>query len=184
MCIASTCVAFLFAAPVSALAQTSQPMSYSNARSLPATNPLAVIWRSEIQSQNAFVRADKDLQKTLAANENAALSIISKEFPLDGETLIVSIASTRSCEGAANNFASNIEPEICEVKIARLKNGKLINVQKATGCYIDHSDSDLPAQNRDDDTFVAFDRERGVLQLQTRVGGKMLPACQRSITLK
>lgn len=176
-------VSALLVCPLPAIAQTGQQMTYADARSLtPADAPLGEIWRDAIARQNTYVR--ETLKQSLAANQSAMLDIISTTFPFHQETLVVTIASTRSCEAGANNAASGIEPSVCEVRIARLKDGKVASIQKGSGCYIDHHDPDLPARNRNDGTFVSFDPQTRGVRLETIVGGRVVAHCDRTIVVK
>ncbi len=183
MCSAGASLAALCVAPVPALAENGQQMNYADARSLtPADALVGLIWSDAIASQNAFVR--ETLKQPLAANQNAMLDIISKDFPFHQEALVVTIASTRSCEAGANNAASEIEPSVCELRIARIKDGKIMSIQKGSGCYIDHHDPDLPAKNRNDNTLVSFDPETRIVRLETIVAGHVVAHCNRTIAVK
>lgn len=177
-------VSALLVCPLPAIAQAGQQMIYADARSLtPADAAVGQIWRDAIARQNEYVR--ETLKQPLAANQNAMLDIISTTFPFHQQTLVVTIASTRSCEAGANNAVSGIEPSVCEVRIARLKeDGKVASIQKGSGCYIDHHDPDLPAKNRNDGTFVSFDPQTRVVRLETIVGGRVVAHCDRTIVVK
>jgi hypothetical protein len=168
---------------VPSLAADWNSLSYVNAKALPKTDPLSEIWADKISA--AALYAKENFKQSLPTpDRNAPLDIIAFKFDAGDKSYIASIASTRGCDSGANNFGSDIEREICTLRVARIRAGKIVNVTEATACYVDQRESDIPVQNRSDSTSILVDSATHTLRLRTSVGGKFVPECSVSIPLQ
>lgn len=139
------------------------------------TDPLqALVWPDVIREQNAYVAT---VLKRSLSGRNALLTALAATFPDDDRTLIVSVALSRQCDSGANDKGAGVEASTCPVRIATLRDGRLVALRTVSGCYADHADPDLPAAHRGDGTDVRFDRSARTIALRTRVGGEAVPAC-------
>ncbi len=104
----------------------------------------------------------------------------------DGErTIIVSVALSRQCEAGANSKGAEIEASACPVRIATLRDGKLLSLKTVVGCYADHSDPDLPARNRTDGTFTRFEPVAGHNRASApSSAAKTVPACRHAYPVR
>ncbi len=173
-------------APGWAMAQAAgpawQPMSFHDFQVPSATDPLQIlIWPDVIREANAYVTTE--LKRSLDG-KNARVTALSSSYKDGSHTIIVSIALSRQCDSGANDKGAEIEPSTCPVRVAVLDGGKLLSIKTATGCYADHADPDLPAKNRADDTFTRFDPASGTVALRTVVGGKTVPSCTFTVSIK
>ena len=159
-----------------------QPMSFHDLQVPAATDPLqALIWPDVIRDANAYVMTE--LKRSLDG-KNARVTALSSSYNDGSRTIIVSIALSRQCDSGANDKGAEIEPSTCPVRVAVLDGSKLLSIKTATGCYADHADPDLPAKNRADDTFTRFDPASGTVALRTIVGGKTVPRCTYTVSIK
>ncbi|MCY1380135.1 hypothetical protein D9M69_679250 [compost metagenome] len=94
--------------------------------------------------------------------------------------MIISTALVRGCDSGANSSGAEIEPSVCPLRIVVMKDGKVVSSRTESGCYIDHADKDLPEKNRADSSYTQFDPKAGTIAFRTVVGGKAIPACQRT----
>lgn len=97
--------------------------------------------------------------------------------------MIISTALVRGCDSGANSSGAEIEPSICPLRIVVMKDGKVVSSKSESGCYVDHADKDLPEKNRSDSSYTQFDPSTGTIGFRTVVGGKAVPACQRSYAI-
>ena len=159
-----------------------QPMSFHDFQVPSPTDPLqALIWPDVIREANAYVTTE--LKRPLDGR-NARVTALSSSYEDGSRTIIVSVALSRQCDGGANDRGAEIGPSTCPVRVAVLNGGKLLSITTATGCYADHADLDLPMKNRSDDTFTRFDPASGIIALRTVVGGKTVPSCNRTVSIK
>ncbi|WP_375459305.1 hypothetical protein [uncultured Enterovirga sp.] len=151
--------------------------------STPSTvDPLqTIVWPDVIREQNAYITTQ--LKRPLHGR-NALLTALSSNYREGERTIIVSVASSRACDHGANSKGAEIEASACPVRIATLQDGRLLNLKTVAGCYADHSDPDLPSRNRTDGNFTRFDPVAGTIALRTSVGGKDVPACARTFSVR
>lgn len=159
-----------------------QAMTFHDFSTPSTTDPLqTIVWPDVIREQNAYVTTE--LKRPLHG-KNALVTALSSTFR-DGErTIIVSVASSRACDHGANSKGAAIEASTCPVRIATLRDGRLLSMKTVAGCYADHSDPDLPSTNRTDGAFTRFDPETGTVALRTIVGGKDVPACRHAYPVR
>lgn len=110
------------------------------------------------------------------------LDVLSRAIRIGQGSYIISIASTRQCEGGANNAGSEVEPDVCEVRLVDANTG--IVIARTHACYVDLSDDDRPVQNRDDRTEVDVNALPGEVRLRTFVAGRQWPGCSSSIKVR
>ena len=152
-----------------------QELSFQNFSTPSPGDPLqALVWPDVIREQNAYVATA--LKRPLNGR-NALLTALSATFPDGDRSLIISVALSRQCESGANDKGARIEASTCPVRIATVRDGRLVAMRTVTGCYADHADPNLPAAHRRDGTDVRFDRAARTIALRTRVGGAWVPAC-------
>lgn len=180
----------LIAAPLASVAVAAaqpasggwQPMVFHDFRTPSTTDPLqTLIWPDVIREANAYVTTE--LKRPLDG-KNALVTALSATVQDGGHTVIVSIALSRQCDSGVNDKGAGIEPSTCPVRIATLDGARLLSIRTATACYTDHADPDLPARNRSDDTFARFDPGAGTVELRTMVGGKTIPSCTRTVSIR
>ncbi len=140
-----------------------------------------VVWPDVIASANAY--AENELKRPLNG-ENAFVTALSSTYQLGDRTVIVSTALVRGCDSGANSSGAEIEPSICPLRIVVMKDGKVVSSKVESGCYVDHADKDLPEKNRSDSSYTKFDPKTGTIAFRTVVGGKAIPACQRTYVIK
>ena len=159
-----------------------QAMAFHDFTTPSATDPLqAVVWPDVIREQNAYFTTE--LKRPLNG-KNALLTALAATYR-DGErTIVVSTALSRQCEAGANSRGAEIEASTCPVRIATLQDGRLVSMKTVVGCYADHADAGLPAKNRTDGTYSRFDPAAGTVSLRTTVGGKYVPACSHTYSLR
>ena len=178
--------ATLLATVVPALAENGasawQPMAYHDFRTPSPTDPLQIlVWSDAIRDANAY--ATTELKQNLGGS-NAYLTALASSYQDGDRTIIVSTALTRACDSGANDKGAGIEPSTCPVRIATIVGGRLTAVKTVSGCYVDHADPDLSPKHRDDTTFARFDPKAGMIALRTRIGGKDVPACAHTYSIR
>ena len=161
---------------------TWQPMAFHDFQVPSSSDPLqTLIWPDVIREANAYVTTE--LKRSLDG-KNARVTALSSSYQAGTRSIIVSIALSRQCESGANDKGAEIEPSTCPVRVGVLDGSKLLSIKTATGCYADHEDPDVPAKNRSDDTFTRFDPASGTIALRTVVGGKIVPSCSATVSVK
>jgi len=175
----------LFALPSVAPAQNAggwQAMSYHDFQVPSTTDPLqTLVWPDVIREANAYVT--NELKRPLAGR-NALVTALASTYRDGNRTIIVSTALSRACESGANDKGAGIEPSTCPLRIVTIENGKVLAIKSDTGCYVDHADPDLPAKNRNDNSFTRYDPAAGTVSLRTSIGGRDVPSCARTYSLK
>lgn len=157
-------------------------MTFHDLSTPSATDPLqTIVWPDVIREQNAYVTTQ--LKRPLHGR-NALLTALSSTYQDGSQTIIVSVASSRACDHGANSRGAEIEASACPLRIATLQDGKLLSMKTVAGCYADHSDPDLPSRNKTDGSFTRFDSVAGTISLRTSVGGRDVPACARSYSVR
>ena len=68
--------------------------------------------------------------------------------------------------------------------VKTIENGKVLTIKSDTGCYTDHTDPDLPAKNRNDNSYTRYDPAAGTISFRTTIGGRDVPSCARTYSLK
>jgi hypothetical protein len=177
----------LFAIPGVAGAQDQaagrwQAMSYHDFRVPSTTDPLqTLVWPDVIREANAYVT--DELKRSLGGR-NALVTALASTYRDGDRMIIVSTALSRACESGANDKGAGIEPSICPLRIVTIENGKVLTVKPDTGCYTDHTDPDLPAKNRNDNSYTRYDPAAGTISFRTTIGGREVPGCARTYSLK
>ncbi len=180
-------IAALLAIPGVAVAQDQaaagwQPMSYYNFQVPSTTDPLqTLVWPDVIREANAYVTTE--LKRPLGGR-NALVTALASTYRDGNRTIIVSTALSRACDSGANDKGAEIEPSTCPLRIATIENGKVLSIKSDTGCYTDHADPDLPAKNRNDNSYTRYDPTSGTISFRTTVGGHDVPSCARTYSLK
>lgn len=159
-----------------------QAMSYYDFQ-IPSTTDLlqTLVWPDLIREANAYVT--HDLKRPLAGR-NALVTALASTYRDSNRTIIVSTALSRACDSGANDKGAEIEPSICPLRIVTIENGKVVNIKSDTGCYTDHADPDLPAKNRNDNSYTRYDPAAGTISFRTTIGGHDVPNCARIYSLK
>lgn len=159
-----------------------QSMAFHDFTMPSATDPLqTLVWPDVIREQNAYVTTK--LKRPLQG-KNALVTALASTYP-DGErTIVVSTALSRQCESGANSKGAEIEASTCPVRIATLQGGKLVSMKTVAGCYADHADPGLPVKNRTDGTYSHFDPITGMISLRTTVGGRDVPGCAHTYSVR
>lgn len=139
-----------------------------------------IVWPDAIAAANAY--AENELKRPLNGR-NALVTALSSTYQLGDRTVIISTALVRGCDSGANSSSAEIEPSICPLRIVVMKDGKVVSSKTESGCYIDHADKDLPEKNRSDNSYTQFDPKAGTIAFRTVVGGKAIPACQRTYSI-
>ncbi len=177
----------LFAIPGIAAAQDQatgrwQAMSYYSLQVPSTTDPLqTVVWPDVIREANAYVTTE--LKRPLGGR-NAMVTALASTYRDGNRTIIISTALSRACDSGANDKGAEIEPSTCPLRIATIENGKVVSIKSDTGCYTDHADPDLPAKNRNDNSYTRYDPTAGTISFRTAVGGHDVPSCARTYSLK
>jgi hypothetical protein len=177
----------LFAMPGVAAAQDPaagrwQAMTYYNFQVPSIADPLqTLVWPDVIREANAYVTTE--LKRPLGGR-NALVTALAATYSDGNRTIIVSTALSRACQSGANDKGAEIEPSTCPLRIATIENGKVLTIKSDTGCYTDHADPDLPAQNRNDNSYTRFDPAAGKISFRTTIGGHDVPSCARTYSLK
>lgn len=180
-------IAALLAIPGVAVAQDQfatgwQPMSYYNFQVPSTTDPLqTLVWPDVIREANAYVTTE--LKRPLGGR-NALVTALASTYRDGNRTIIVSTALSRACDSGANDKGAEIEPSTCPLRIATIENGKVLSIKSDTGCYTDHADPDLPAKNRNDNSYTRYDPASGTIDFRTTIGGRDVPSCARTYSLK
>ncbi|PZN94138.1 MAG: hypothetical protein DCF30_20790 [Hyphomicrobiales bacterium] len=160
---------------------TWQAMTFHDLRQPSASDVLqTVLWPDVIASANAY--AENELKRPLNGR-NALVTALSSTYQLSDRTVIISTALVRGCDSGANSSGAEIEPSICPLRIVVMKDGKVVSSKTESGCYVDHADKDLPEKNRTDSSYTQFDPKTGMIAFRTIVGGKAVPACQRTYAI-
>lgn len=168
-----------------ALAQVSandwRPMTFHDLRTPSKQDVLqTLVWPDVIARANEYVT--ETLKRPLNG-QNAYLTALSSTYQVGDRTIVISTI-LHDCDNGANDKGAEIEPSVCPLRIVVLEGGKVVTSKSETGCYIDHSDSDLPAKNRDDDAYTRFDATSGTIAFRTNVGGRDVASCARSYSIK
>jgi hypothetical protein len=168
-----------------ALAQESaadwRPMTFHDLRTPSKQDVLqALVWPDVIARANEYVT--KSLKRPLNG-QNAFLTALSSTYK-DGDRTILISTILHDCDNGANDKGAEIEPSVCPLRIVVMEAGRVVTTKTETGCYADHSDPDLPAQNRNDDSYTRFDAKSGTIALRTNVGGRDVPSCARTYSIK
>lgn len=159
-----------------------QPMTFHNFQTRSNTDILqTLVWPDVIREANAYVITE--LKRPLDG-KNALLTALSSTYRDGPRTIIVSTALSRDCESGANDAGAEIEPSTCPLRIVTIENGKVFAIKTATGCYTDHADPDIPAKNRHDNSFTRFDPAAGTIAFRTNVGGRDVPGCARTYSIR
>lgn len=180
-------LAGLVALPVAAVAQDQntvgwQPMTFHNFQTPSKTDTLqTLVWPDVIREANAYVTTE--LKRPLNG-KNALVTALSSTYHDGPRTIIVSTALSRDCDSGANDAGAEIEPSICPLRIVTIENGKVLTVKTATGCYADHADPGIPAKNRNDNSYTRFDAATGTIAFRTNVGGRDVPDCARTYSIR
>lgn len=162
-------------------APTWRAMTFHDFRQPSANDVLqTIVWPDVIASANAY--AENELKRPLNGR-NALTTALSSTYQLGDRTVIISTALVRGCDSGANSSGAEIEPSICPLRIVVMKDGKVVSSKAESGCYVDHADKDLPEKNRADSSYTQFDPKTGAIAFRTVVGGKAIPACQRTYTI-
>ena len=176
----------LLAIPGSAVAQHQaaggwQAMSYYSFET-PSNDPLqTLVWPDVIREANAYVTTE--LKRPLGG-KNALVTALASTYRDGSRTIIVSTALSRACDSGANDKGAEIEPSICPLRVVTIENGKVTFHKSDTGCYTDHADPDLPAKNRNDNSYTRYDPATGTISFRTTIGGRDVPSCARVYSLK
>lgn len=159
-----------------------QAMSYYNFQMPSTTDPLqTLVWPDVIREANAYVTTE--LKRSLGGN-NALVTALASTYRDGSRTIIISTALSRGCDSGANDKGAEIEPSVCPLRIATIENGKVVSIKSDTGCYTDHADPDLPAKNRNDNSYTRYDATAGTISFRTSIGGRDVPNCARVYSLK
>jgi hypothetical protein len=158
-----------------------QAMSYYSFQ-IPSTDPLqTLVWPDVIREANAYVTTE--LKRPLGG-KNALVTALASTYRDGSRTIIVSTALSRACDSGANDKGAEIEPSTCPLRIATIENGKVLSIKSDTGCYTDHADPDLPAENRNDNSYTRYDPATGTISFRTTIGGHDVPSCARTYSIK
>jgi hypothetical protein len=180
-------LAGLVALPIAAAAQAEgaggwQPMTFHNFQVPSKTDVLqTLVWPDVIREANAYVTTE--LKRPLDGR-NALVTALSSTYRDGARTIIVSTALSRECDSGANDAGAEIEPSSCPLRIVTIENGKVLTVKTVTGCYTDHADQDAPAKNRNDNSYTRFDPAAGTIAFRTNVGGREVPDCARTYSIR
>lgn len=159
-----------------------QPMTFSNFQTPSKTDTLqTLVWSDVIREANAYVTTE--LKRPLNG-KNALVTAVSSTYQDGPRTIIVSTALSRDCASGANDQGAEIEASTCPLRIVTIENGKVLAVKTAIGCYTDHADPDIPAKNRNDSSYTRFDPATGTIAFRTNVGGRDVPGCARTYSVK
>jgi len=159
-----------------------QAMSYYNFQTPSTTDPLqTLVWPDVIREANAYVTTE--LKRCLGGS-NALVTALASTYRDGNRTIIVSTALSRACDSGANDKGAGIEPSVCPLRIATIENGKVVSIKSDTACYTDHADPDLPAKNRNDNSYTRYDASAGTISFRTSIGGHDVPNCARVYSLK
>jgi hypothetical protein len=159
-----------------------QAMSYYNFQVPSTTDPLqTLVWPDVIREANAYVTTE--LKRSLGGR-NALVTALASTYHDGNRTIIVSTALSRACDSGANDKGAEIEPSTCPLRIATIENGKVLSIKSETACYIDHADPDLPAKNRNDNSYTRYHPATGTISFRTTIGGHDVPSCARVYSLK
>ena len=159
-----------------------QAMSYYSFQIPSTTDPLqTLVWPDVIREANAYVTTE--LKRPLGG-KNALVTALASTYRDGDRTIIVSTALSRACESGANDKGAGIEPSTCPLRIVTIENGKVLTIKSDTGCYTDHTDPDLPAKNRNDNSYTRYDPAAGTISFRTTIGGRDVPSCARTYSLK
>jgi hypothetical protein len=177
----------LFTVPSGAAAQDQaadrwQPMTYHDFQTPSVTDPLqSLVWPDVIREANAYVTTQ--LKRPLGGN-NARVTALASTYRDGARTIIVSTALSRDCDSGANSSGADIEPSVCPLRVVTIENGKVVSIQSDTACYTDHADQDVPAKNRNDNSYTRFDPVSRTLRIRTTIAGRDVPTCAREMSLK
>lgn len=159
-----------------------QPMTFKNFQTPSKTDPLqTLVWPDVIREANAYVTTE--LKRPLDG-KNALVTALSSTYREGSRTIIVSTVLSRDCESGANDTGADIEASTCPLRIVTIEDGKILTIKTEIGCYADHSDPDIPAKNRSDNSYTRFDPVSGTIAFRTNVGGRDVPSCARSYSIK
>ncbi|MBX9909328.1 MAG: hypothetical protein K2Z25_11500 [Beijerinckiaceae bacterium] len=162
-------------------AATWRAMTFHDFRQPSASDVLqSVVWSDVIASANAY--AENELKRPLNGR-NALVTALSSTYQLGDRTVIISTALVRGCDSGANSSGAEIEPSTCPLRIVVMKDGKAVSFKTESGCYVDHADKNLPEKNRADSSYTQFDSKTRTIAFRTVVGGKAIPACQRTYSI-
>jgi hypothetical protein len=156
-------------------------MTFHDFRQPSASDVLqTIVWPDVIVAANAY--AEHELKRPLNGR-NALVTALSSTYQLGDSTVIISTALVRGCDSGANSSGADIEPSICPLRIVVMKDGKVVSSKTESGCYVDHADKDLPEKNRADNSYTRLDPKTRTIAFRTVVGGKAVPACQRTYAI-
>ncbi|GEC15313.1 hypothetical protein [Nitrobacter winogradskyi] len=159
-----------------------QAMSYYSFETPSTTDPLqTLVWPDVIREANAYVTTE--LRRPLGG-KNALVTALASTYRDGNRTIIVSTALSRACDSGANDKGAEIEPSNCPLRIVTIESGKVMSIKSDTGCYTDHADPDLPAKNRNDNSYTRYDPATGTISFRTTIGGHDVPSCARVYSLK
>lgn len=159
-----------------------QPMTFHNFQTPSNTDVLqTLVWPDVIREANAYVATE--LKRPLDG-KNALVTALSSTYRDGPRTIVISTALSRVCDSGANDAGAEIEPSTCPLRIVTIENGKVLAIKTATGCYADHADPDMPAKNRNDNSFTRFDPAAGTIAFRTNVGGRDVPSCARTYSIR
>lgn len=159
-----------------------QAMSYYNFQIPSTTDPLqTLIWPDVIREANAYVTTE--LKRPLDGR-NALVTALASTYRDGNRTIIVSTALSRACDSGANDKGAEIEPSLCPLRIATIENGNVLSIKSDTGCYTDHGGPDVPAKNRNDNSYTRYDPTSGTISFRTTIGGHDVPSCARTYSIK
>jgi len=159
-----------------------QPMTFHDLQTPSATDPLqTLVWPDVIREANAYVTTE--LKRPLNG-KNALVTALSSTYRDGSRTIIISTISTRGCDNGANDKGAEVEASTCPLRIVTIENGQVVSAKTETGCYADHADPGLPAKNRNDNSYARFDPATGTIALRTNVGGKDVPRCVHTYSIK
>jgi hypothetical protein len=158
-----------------------QAMTFHDFRTPSKTDVLqTLVWPDAITEANAY--ATNQLRRPLNG-KNALVTALSSTYQLGDRTVIISAALVRGCDSGANDKGAEIEPSVCPLRIVVLTDGKVISSKSDTGCYADHSDPDLPEENRTNNSYTLFDPKTGTIAYRTTIGGKAIANCERTYSI-
>jgi hypothetical protein len=158
-----------------------RPMTVHDLRAPSREDPLqTLVWPDVIARANDYVTTT--LKRPLNG-QNAYLTALSSTYQDAARTIIVSMI-LHDCDNGANDKGAEIEPSVCPLRIVVIEAGKVVLTKTETGCYADHADPDLPAKNRNDDSYTRFDAKSGTVGFRTNVGGSDVASCARTYSIK
>jgi hypothetical protein len=159
-----------------------QPMMFHDLRTPSKQDPLqTIVWPDVIARENDYVTTT--LKRPLDG-KNAFVTALSSTYRDEDRTIFISTVLSRDCDSGANDKGADIEPSVCPLRIVVMRNGQVLLTKTETGCYADHSDPDLPARNRNDDSYTRFDPSTATISFRTSVGGRDVPRCAHTYSIK